>query len=220
MEVEYMLDDLDKLVTFIIVEYNRLYKEWLKSDLYISINQKKNLVEDIKSNSLILNAILNYRTFINKNHLDLKLSFNKLKLESEVTSRVKAQNSIEYKMHNYMSEKHGYGKVPLNKCFNDLYGIRIIFKEHVEFNDIKNFIEDRYDGKLKCNDSSKGDYAATHIYFKNGNDSFQWELQVWDKEHEKSNIISHEHYKQDYTKWERANKGGVSFGNTLHIDEQ
>lgn len=34
---------------------------------------------------------------------------------------------------------------------------------------------------------------------------FQWELQLWDKEHEKINLESHARYKQDYTKWEQEN---------------
>ena len=63
---------------------------------------------------------------------------------------------------------------------------------------------------LKCIDSSKEvGYTATHIYFQNDNYSFPWELQVWDKSHEKSNIESHERYKQEYIKWEKENKGGV-----------
>lgn len=69
-------------------------------------------------------------------------------------------------------------------------------------------IENKYNGALKCYDASKDGYVATHIYFKNGNYSFQWELQIWDKFHEKTNIISHEQYKQEYTKWEKENRGG------------
>ena len=205
------LNELDELIIFIRKEYNRLYEEWKKSNLCISIHQKNKLVKDVNSDSNILNAILNYRLFINEKHLDLKLKFNQLNIKSEINSRVKAQNSIEYKINNYMSEKHEYGEIPLNKCFNDLYGIRIIFNETIEFEDIKKFVESRYNGKLKCYDASKDNYVATHIYFKKDNYSFQWELQIWNKEHERTNIISHEQYKQDYTKWEKENKGGESF---------
>lgn len=132
-------------------------------------------------------------------------------LKNEVNSRVKAQNSIEYKIYNYITEKHEYGEVALNKCFNDLYWIRIIFKNDVEYNVIKKFIDEKYKGTLKCYNVSKGDYVATHVYFKEDNYSFQWELQIWNKSNYKSNIISHEHYKQDYTKWEEENKGSESF---------
>ena len=206
-----MLEDLEKLIIFIQQQYKRLYTEWKKSNLYEPIHQKKILVKDINNDNDILNTILNYRSFINDKSLDLKIAFNNLRLNSEVNTRVKAQNSIEYKISNYMSEKHEYGKVPLNKCFNDLYGIRIIFLDNIRYEEIKQFIDYKFNKKLKCNDASNGNYVASHIYFKIDNYVFQWELQIWDKFHEKTNIISHEQYKQDYTKWEQENKGGESF---------
>ena len=205
-----MLEDLDKLIIFIYQEYNKLYEKWKQSNLYLPINQKNKLVKNIKEDNNILNSILSYRLFINENHLDFKIDLNDLNLSSEINSRVKAQNSIEYKINNYMSEKHNNGETPINKCFNDLYGIRIIFSNSITYDEIKEFVENRYEGKLKCINSSKREYVATHIYFKKDNFSYQWELQVWDKEHEKGNIISHEKYKQDYTKWEKENKGGES----------
>ena len=206
-----MLDELEILLDSIKKQYKNLYSEWKQSNLYVPINQRKNLVKDIKNNNEILNTILDYRVFLNENHLDIKIVFDQLHLQSEVNSRVKAQNSIEYKLNNYMTEKHEYGEEALNKCLNDLYGIRIIFKDNIEYNVIKEFVERKYKGKLKCYDASKGNYVATHIYFKEDNYSFQWELQIWDDAHYASNIISHEYYKQDYTKWEEENKGGESF---------
>lgn len=207
-----MLEELDKLLVFIQQKYDDLLKEWKKSDLYKPINQKKILVKDINKNNDILNTILNYRSFINEKNLDLKIAFNALKLKNEINTRVKAQNSIEYKINNYMTGKHEYGTVPINKCFNDLYGIRIIFNNNVDHNKIKCFIENKYKKELKCIDSSKEEgYVATHVYFKNDNYSFLWELQIWDKLHEKSNIKLHEQYKQEYTKWEKENNGGESF---------
>lgn len=202
-----MFEELEKLIDFIIGEYSKISEEWKKSPLFDSINQKDKLVRDINDDNNILNTILNYRRFINEWNIELDPALKYLDLVSDVNSRVKAQNSIEYKISNYMSEKHEFGKVPLNKCFNDLYGIRIIFDESIKFEDIKKFIDEKYNRALKCYDASKGDYVATHIYFKSGNYCFQWELQIWDKEHEESNLISHDKYKQDYTKWETENKG-------------
>ncbi len=128
-----MLEELYKLIKFIEKQYKYLYLEWKQDNLYVPIHQKKKLVKDIKDNNDILNTILNYRLFLNEKHLDIKLAFDQLELNNEVNSRVKSQNSIEYKIFNYMTEKHEYGEVALNKCFNDLYGIRIIFKEDVEY---------------------------------------------------------------------------------------
>ena len=206
-----MLEELDKLVLFIEQKYNEIQEEWKQNELYKVINQKKQLVKDINNNSNILNTILSYRAFINEKSLDLKLSFDILNVNGEISTRVKTQNSIEFKIKNYMSKEHEYGRVPINKCFNDLYGIRIIFNETMEYNKIKQFIESKYQGRIKCIDSSKlTGYIATHIYFKTREDnySFVWELQIWDKLHEKNNIILHEQYKQEYTNWEKENKEG------------
>ena len=124
----------------------------------------------------------------------------------KVNTRAKARNSIEYKIENY-TRNHEMGKIPINKCFNDLFGIRMICPEKFEYYEIEKFVKAKY--KLKCIDSSKIEgYRAIHIYFKQNNFSFQWELQIWSKEDEFNNIISHEKYKQDYIRWEKENKGG------------
>ena len=105
---------------------------------------------------------------------------------------------------NYI-KNHEEGKIPINKCFNDLFGIRIICNEELSFDKIVKLINNKY-SNLKCIDSSKNEYKATHIYFKKDNFTFQWELQVWNKTDEIRNINSHEKYKQDYIKWENENK--------------
>lgn len=63
--------------------------------------------------------------------------------------------------------------------------------------------------EYKCIDSSKRSYIDTHIYFEKGNFCFPWELQIWAKKDEKNNFQSHKEYKQEYTKWESENRGGV-----------
>ena len=205
-----MLDELDRLIIFIDKEYNKLDKNWKQSEFFIPINQKRKLVKDISEDNKIYETIINYRRFINDKHLKIKMSLDKLNLTSTINSRVKALNSIEFKLKNYMTEKHNYGKSPINKCFNDLYGIRIIFKENITFDDVNNYVRKRFNRKLKCINAIKGEYVATHIYFKKDNKSFQWELQIWDKNHEETNLKSHEKYKQAYTRWEKENKGGES----------
>ncbi len=112
--------------------------------------------------------------------------------------------TIEFKIENYI-KNHENGKVPISKCFNDLFGIRIICNKELSFAEVSNLVNTKYNN-LKCIDSSKNEYKATHIYFKKDNYAFQWELQVWNKQDEANNINSHEKYKQDYVKWENENK--------------
>lgn len=66
------------------------------------------------------------------------------------------------------------------------------------------FPKERY----RCIDSSKGEYRATHLYFRDGNYTFPWELQIWGSCDEKSNLISHKKYKQEYITWEKEDEEG------------
>ena len=45
-----------------------------------------------------------------------------------------------------------------------------------------------------------------HIYFKEDNYTFPWELQIWLEQDEKNNLISHAKYKEDYAQWEKRAK--------------
>lgn len=202
-----MLEELEKLIKFIQTEYIQFNKKWQNSDYYTKINLKNNLISDLTENEEILNVIFSYREFINENNIKLLMDFKQFNTENaKVNIRAKAKNSIEYKIKNYI-ENHEDGKIPINKCLNDLFGIRIICTEKIDKEQIAKLIKFKFKN-LKCIDSSKQDYKATHIYFRQGNFNFQWELQIWNKEDEINNINSHEKYKQDYIKWEKQNKGG------------
>lgn len=202
-----MLEELDKLIDFIQIEYKDLTEKWEQSVYYHKINLKSNLVCDVLGNKQMLEAIVNYREFINENNIQLIMDFKQFNTDkSKISIRTKAKNSIEYKIKNYV-KNHENGKVPINKCFNDLFGIRIICDKELTNSQIAKIVDSKYKN-LKCIDSSKETYKATHIYFKKNNFSFQWELQIWNKKNEVNNINSHEKYKQDYVKWEKENKGG------------
>lgn len=200
-----MLDELDRLINFIKIEHLQLTNKWERNEYYTKINLKDNQVRDLQENKLILDIIVNYREFINQNNIQLVMDFKKFNSENAtVNIRTKAKNSIEFKIENYM-KNHENGKVPINKCFNDLLGIRIICNKQLTYDEILKLVDTKY-SNLKCIDSSKDEYKATHIYFKKDNYTFQWELQVWNKVDEANNINSHERYKQDYVKWENESK--------------
>ena len=202
-----MLFELEKLIDFIQIEYFKITDKWEKISNSPKINLKNNLVCDLVENKEILDLIIKYRDFINTNIIELLMGFKQFNNDkARVNIRAKAKNSIEYKIENYI-KNHENGKIPINKCFNDLFGIRIICSDNLTNNQITNMVNNKYK-KLKCIDSSKKEYRATHIYFKKDNYNFQWELQVWNESDEISNIKSHEKYKQDYVRWENENKGG------------
>lgn len=202
-----MLNELEDLINFIQTEYIQFTEKWKNSIYYNKINLQSNEIADLAENEWMLNVVFNYREFINENNIKLFLDFKQFNTENaKINIRTKAKNSIEYKIKNYM-ENHENGKIAINKCLNDLFGIRIICTKRLEKAQIVELVKSKF-RKLKCIDSSKQKYKAIHIYFKQDNFNFQWELQIWNKEDEINNINSHEKYKQDYIRWEKENKGG------------
>lgn len=196
-----LMDELTELIEFIQKQYDVINDEWLRDSKYITLNMKTNKICDIYGNEIFLIYIFNYRHFI-KNHIaKVVKELQRYPFKNIVSTRVKTINSIQYKIYNYMLN-HENGKVALKKCLNDVFGIRMIFNEDIDYDIIKVYI-DRFFPRLKCIDVRRGVYVAVHIYFGNDdNTKFQWELQLWDKKHEKTNLESHYKYKQDYTNWE------------------
>lgn len=206
-----VFEELKSLIDFIQSEYDVVTGEWLCSTS-TNINLKKSQVADIDVDGSIYKSIMEYVQLLNARSAGITLQLSCM-CTSKVTARVKAQNSIEYKLQNYKTDRHECGKVPINKCVNDLFGIRIILDVPLPFEEIHAFIQDTYDGKYKCIDSSKYDYKAVHLYFKKNNQSFPWELQIWNRCDADNNLASHKKYKQEYTTWEKESKeGGIING--------
>ncbi len=201
-----VFDELKDLMDYIQTVYSEVTDEWFNGTV-ARINLKKLQVSDIDTDGDIYQHIMGYVQLLNDKSADITLRLSGV-CTCTVTARVKAQNSIEYKIQTYKTDRHEFGKVPINKCVNDLFGLRIFLSMPLTFEDINRFIEDTYQGKYKCIDSSKLDYKAVHVYFRKNNQSFPWELQIWNMCDAENNFASHKKYKQEYTTWEKESKEG------------
>ncbi len=191
------MKELEDLINYILKMYENTNNLWKKDKLHYSFNMKKTMVCDVYNNTELLTNILYYREFLLSNNIDTHMN----NLSQKIEARIKNKNSIQYKVESY-TKTHENGNIPLNKCLNDIFGIRIIIEEQITQKEIMDWIKEKYP-KLKCINSNKLDYRAIHIYFGKGNNSlFQWELQIWLKENKENNYKSHGIYKQDYIKWE------------------
>ena len=199
-------DELKDLIDYIQSVYTEITAEWLQ-ETPTKTNLKNALVADIDADGIIYKSIMEYVQLLNEKSADITLPLSSV-CSCKVTARVKAQNSIEFKIQNYKTERHEFGKIPINKCINDLFGIRIFLREPLTFDEVYSFIEDTYPNRYRCIDSSKFDYKAVHLYFKENNQSFPWELQIWNMCDMDSNFSSHKKYKQEYTAWEKESKEG------------
>lgn len=103
---------------------------------------------------MLLLYVFNYRKFINDNIADVIKSIQSQHFYNIVNTRVKALNSIQYKIQNYMLY-HENGKIALKKCLNDIFGIRMIFNEDIDYNNISKFIKEKF-SNLKVINCSYG----------------------------------------------------------------
>lgn len=194
----------------LIYEIIKLHEKFSNENLDINpFNLKKKLVRDIvepvdDSYTYIINkdfhSVLNrYLSKIDQLTVDIDLVYTYSDLDFRL--RVKQPESIIYKLGHYNAGKSENGKIPLNKCLNDLLGFRVIlpnFSHSCEFfKEMCRLIEKSY--KIKYINSSKGEYKATHLYFfGSSNKIFPWELQVWLPEDFTKNDESHAKHKQEY----------------------
>ena len=122
-----------------------------------------------------------------------------------VINRTKNPDSIVAKLIYYRHEKAEKGIVSINKCLNDLMGLRVFVENYNHKENFTKLCEVLAKEAIKVHNSCKGQYKATHLYFQNENNKlFPWELQIWNTEDEEENIHSHQIHKQDYTNWPRS----------------
>lgn len=169
--------------------YLQVSNQWQRSHI-TPWNLRKLYVRDVYGNTDFYDYVRTYLEFL---HTHVENNFN------AIVCRVKTCNSVEYKLVQYMKESHQYGKIPVNKCLNDLMGFRVIVEPPTTYEQIK-----ACSGIHRCTDSSKGTYKATHLYLSMGNQLFPWELQVWNLCDRNINLLSHKQYKQNYVDWERG----------------
>ena len=141
--------------------YTEITDEWLR-ETPTKTNLKNALVADIDADGIIYKSIMEYVQLLNEKSADITLSLASV-CSCKVTARVKAQNSIEFKIQNYKTERHEFGKIPINKCINDLFGVRIFLREPLTFDEVYSFIEDRVLSGLDVANYILSKIRCTHL---------------------------------------------------------
>lgn len=207
------MDDLKQSISEIERAYLDIDKEW-KESFGQNINFGKCQVRDIKYGDPIYAYMASYTRFMNVKSPKILITERK---NIVIRTRIKNQNSIDAKLERFLhSSRHEYGKISVNKCFCDLFGLRIIMPNAPTYEQVAS-VKSNWPSVFRCRDAPNGSYRATHLCFKADNYSFPWELQIWDIFDEKSNEESHSKYKQEYTSWEKeSQEGGIVDGETLY----
>lgn len=213
----FSMQILDNLVEQINVTHKEFSENWL-SNQDAKTNFKKTRIDHIVNDERFI--ALDFLETISNYYSELVMLFSTLDYEFdyadyEVRMRVKQKDSIVNKLIQYRID-HEEGRIAINKCLNDMLGIRILFSDldhnSVEFNDCLDVIREKHCVEVIPRD--KDGYLATHIYFKNQNNfKLPWELQIWSKDNENNNMNLHKDHKskRKYTSWPEIYKENTAF---------
>ena len=208
-----MKKKIDEIKSEIATCINGLIDLYLNMDNALVVDGKKvNLKQEkIKKVSLENKDISYYFDFYNalslyRERLKQMIASSNIDFLFGKESRVKNINSISSKIYQYIKLKKEKGDVSINKCLNDLYGIRIIvpLRKMTDLIEIVNELSIEYGWKCRITDASKQEYKAVHLYLLKDNYSLRWEVQFWLEKYDASNRASHAKYKQSYTSWESS----------------
>lgn len=202
LSCDWTLDCYENVFCIINEEYTKYCNKWIEK-----VNRKYNLgktyICDIYSKSNGIDK--DFKEFMDYfieglGLLSITIAYkiNKINSELKIRSRVKDPQSILYKI----NKKSQGDKYPINKCLNDLFGLRIVdsnYKENIDW--VVNYLEcSEYN--IRMMSRIKEEYKGYHIYFKQEkNIYFPIELQIWNSEDEFNNYESHKVYKEDYLSW-------------------
>ena len=203
---ELIVDFVKKVLDFYSQIDNSLYIEGKRINLRNEEIKEVSLDYDESFYFNFFNAVSEYRERLKQNlaHSDINSLLQSSGDNFVIESRIKNINSIFSKIYQYINLKKEKGNVAINKCLNDLFGLRIVLP-FAKQSDIKvhleSFIKDS-GYKFKIIDASKLEYKAIHLYIFKDNYSLPWEIQFWLLKNDASNRESHAKYKQSYTSWE------------------
>lgn len=132
------LNELEEIIKTISCFYEQVTEQWdIETKPYL-YNQATTMVKDINVN--ILSDIVEYVEFLNKKTLKI-LSLTSQSFVNH--TRVKAFNSIisKYLIYENKIVNGEKGTMAINKCFNDLFGLRILTEEKFSFLEVKKLVE-------------------------------------------------------------------------------
>lgn len=219
MEIDILCKRISNLVEEVIVchkIFSEQHLENISSKNMVAINLKTKQIREIVeffTDDGIFWFLPEYYEYINwymylLNDLTAMIDFEYDYLDIDCRTRVKQNESMVNKIIYYCVGKNEKGKVSLNKCLNDLFGLRITIGNydlgeiHERMEYYLSILRQKYGYKLKISNATKSCYTAIHIYIQGDNNYvFPWELQIWNIKDREKNEGCHKKYKQQYVEW-------------------
>jgi len=148
----------------------------------------------LEDKELVYNIIPSYTKFINTSRDLIESDLFIYSVQYNIRYRVKIDDTIYAKLKHYARKEKDLGTLPLDKCLNDIFGVRIILPNaRDELSEILALLESkkkqRHIFRYVKRDLEK--YHAVHCYMYPNKHSFPWELQIWDSRDVQQNTYSH-----------------------------
>lgn len=193
---------MDEIIEIIekINELHICFNQRLQKSFPSRINYSKKQVNHLMDSSELKKIFLDY---IENYYQELKIFIQSelYKLDLNLDFRIKERESLDDKLYRYYLGKEK-GQIPLQKCVNDIFGMRIITPVNlIESKEFAKICKELKDRKIIYFYYTRHDnkYNGIHLYFKGkSNNYLPWELQLWYTEHETDNRKSHSEHKQGY----------------------
>jgi hypothetical protein len=184
-------DHLEELIAFVNHTHQVMSLAYFDTQdtLY---NLKKMSLQKLNQVAGGLAYVYQYRLYIHENINDY---LYQAPVGQPFLYRVKTRESIDEKNERYVLKMDGMGAIPVNKCFNDIMGFRVVIDGDFDEALYEQW-KDRHGlmhGYLREDD----EYVGYDLYFKSGdNRYFPWELQIWRRQDAEQNIASHREHKR------------------------
>lgn len=199
MQSEYTYEGLRRIIEAIKEDCVQSNEKFLSDRTNpVKINLSKSISKTTASNGFF-KMIVDYTEFLTQEYLTSDNFFN-LTINYGLRSRVKLRESILIKLKKYQTNELNSGSLSMNRCLNDLIGMRVILNGiegsescvRSELNELKQLgIISRWYFR------EDGDYQGYHCYFKLDNNSFPWELQIWDTKWQTKNLEDHKRHEAE-----------------------
>lgn len=200
------LDVIPDTIDKIGILHFQFCNEFYSRPEYINLRSLKEIyVSKInKSDYFKHDFLAAYYSFLENNIEDELLDFFLKYPNLKYQERIKLRDTTFKKINYYASyKKEKIGQIPLYKCLNDIFGVRLILpRVNENIGAITRLLNDKKNNsKLKWfYYRDKDGYKSFQCYFQQDNKVLPWELQIWDIEDEYNNIKAHIEHEADRNK--------------------
>ena len=203
MEDGKLLQEIKGMISY-FAEQQRIFSEefyqYHDDAPNLSRYEIRHIFNEQSYDKAFIRLIENYLKELSFINIEYDFGSDKIELSFRVKQLESVINKIVLK---HQLDRVNQGAVSVQKCLNDLLGARLVIETKLTYEALRQEVLSLpciWRPYYRCD----GEYEALHVYVKNNNKYFPWELQIWRKCDQVKNERSHaEHVaKRKYISWD------------------